>query len=156
MDKKDIHNRIHGLQAEIRELVTKLTETEVNYKYNDRMGPRRRKSALILASGTAGIWRFWNKNIPGVCSILHSEHTKNGIWSFTVWHLGLAPGVRVYDLVEDFESGRFIDSVQNLEQARLYFGVPDATDEALGELCIGLIARDREWRDALENIGRKP
>jgi hypothetical protein len=102
--------------------------------YNDGMGHRSRYPMLLLYVKNH-IFEFTGSNIPGVCVVESKDYSKNGKWSNTTYSIRLAAGVKSSALMQDWNSGRYVNDVTSLKKIAESLGVYGVQNSALEIFC---------------------
>ena len=79
-------------------------------EWSDGIGPRERSPFLLFIRGDE-ILSFYGENISGVVAIRGFDRIKNGKWSYTVYRLQVADGIRYIKGRDGWETGRFIEGL---------------------------------------------
>lgn len=115
------------------------------FLWNDQLGGRRRPAFLLFILNDE-VFVFEGKNIPGVCVVVSTKYTSQGVWSYTTFTLKLADGVRPIEGNYGFSTGRF---VEGLAEACTLKNVPGTWAEfakALGVSIVSAIKFLRSYR----------
>ena len=67
--------------------------------------------------------KFDGSDIPNVCTLGTQEHSKNGKWSSTTFQLFLASGVKISTITQDWDSGKFLTDINDLEVMKSQLGI---------------------------------
>ena len=97
--------------------------------FNDGTGHRGRGiHAYVYCRNN--VYMFRGDSIPGVCVVKSTDYTQNGKWSNTTYSILLAPGFKFSSKRSDWESGRKIDDVTNVESMIEQLGIEGVTRPA--------------------------
>lgn len=119
-------------------------------EWSNKMLPRSRNPWLLFVSPAGEIHRFQGRSIPGIVAIAGHDFCKSGKWSGTTFRLEVAPGVRVFDGADGWETDRFTEGLSAVVRHRVDRWMDVAN--ALGVRRATAQAFLREWlpREAAE------